>query len=256
MTYLNRRNKTRSLIVAGLLALTCWGCSTHNNSDSRIRRIYHNPFPHQRSLAIAPFQNQSGSGYLEVMAVTDEFYSELQLIDGLQVVAINRVLTAMNNLGINQISSPEDALALPDELEVNGVIVGAVTQYDPYPPPKMGMAVQLYIREQVKASRERIDSMHINPGEMARSGRMVKLSNSPGVKPRAAVVRIIDADQEKVIERIKLYAADRTGNTSPTGWKTYLTSRKYLRFAAHEIIGEMLAQEQQWIKAQKLGEEQ
>ncbi len=239
----------RTLLLLGVLLLSvvlCAGCNKPQRSD----RIYEDPYPLPRTLAVAPFLNQSGSDYLDVLAVTDEFYTELQQVKSLDVVAVNKVLATMSRMGINKISNPDDAVRLADALGVDGVIVGSITQYDPYRPPKMGMAVQLYTAGIDRD--EKLPARHINPGKLARAAKPFALEAGKTLLPRVGVVRIFDADHNDVIDRLKQYAADRSGNDSPSGWETYLTSRRYLRFVSHEVIGEMLALERDWLGQQKV----
>jgi hypothetical protein len=211
------------------------------------------PPPPLRTFAVVPFLNQSGSEFLDPIAVTDEFYTELQLAEGLHVVPVNRVLAALSKTAKTQISSPDEAVALLEALDADGIIVGSVTQYDPYPPPKVGMAVQLYHRETPKPTE--MNSKFIHPGDLARHDRPFE-AMVPGeaIRPRVAVVRIYDADQTEVIEKIKHYAKKRSGLDRPIGWRNYTTSRKYLRFVSHEIIREMLIQEQERLEAEARGE--
>ena len=237
MTCSNRR-KISSLVVMGLIGMMSAAC---RRDVAPINRIYYNPYPRQQSMVVTPFLNQSGCENLDPMAVTDEFYAELQQVEGLQVVPVNRVLAALAQLGLAKVSSPAEALALAKALDADSVMVGSITQYDPYPPPKVGMAVQLYARD--RQDNQQTEALHVNPGEMARAAKNLELSIGQYMQPRAAVVRILDADRDEVIKRIKQYAEKRSGRKSPTGWQTYTTSRNYLRFVAHEIIGELLAQE-------------
>ena len=58
-------------------------------------------------------------------------------------------------------------------------------------------------------------------------------------------VKIFDAGQAEVIERIKEYAQTREGQASPARWKKFTTRKNYLRFVCHEMIGELLAKEKQ-----------
>ncbi len=229
--------------------LTGWvgaGCRT-----SQVQRAYRNPYPQPRSLAVVPFINQSGSEDLDVLAVTDEFYTELQLVEGFTVVPVNRVLAAMNQLGLTGISSPDDAFSIADNLGVDSVIIGSITQYDPYPPPRVGMAVQLYVREQRKNTSASDDPF--KPGTLVRQAQPFEMPYGPELRPRAGLARIIDADQKDVVERLKKYAQSRTGQQRPASWRSYTTQRNYLRFVAHEIIGELIDQEKNWLKTQELG---
>ena len=206
-----------------------------------------------RTIAVAPFLNQSGSEFLDTIAVTDEFYTELQQVEGLHVVPVNRVLAALGKLGKTQVTSPAEAVALLEALNADRLIVGSITQYDPYSPPKVGMAVQLYCRDTPQATE--LNSKFINPGELARHDKpFTGMAPGEPIRPRAAVVRLYDAAQSEVIEKIKRYAKKRNGLEGPTGWRRYITTRNYLRFVSHEIIGEMLAQERERLVAEARGE--
>lgn len=195
-----------------------------------------------QTIAVSPFLNQSGSEVLDTIAVTDEFYTELQQVEGLHVVPVNRVLSALGTLGKTQVDSPDEAYALLEALNADGVVVGSITQYDPYAPPKVGMAVQLYYR--VSPQTTDLDSKYIHPGDLARHDKpFTGMVPGEAIRPRAAVVRIYDADQTEVIEKIKRYAKKRSGSRRPAQWRNYITTRNYLRFVSYEIITEMLAQE-------------
>lgn len=207
-------------------------------------------FDPPRTIAVAPFLNQSGSEFLDTIAVTDEFYTELQQVKGLDVVPINRVLTALGRLGKAQVNSPEEAVALLEALGADGVVVGSITRYDPYDPPKVGMAVQLYNRDPQPSSE--MNSKFIDPGKLARHDKpFTGMVPGEAVRPQAAVVRIYDADQDEVIENIKRYAEKRSGSKRPAKWRNYITTRNYLRFVSYEIITEMLALElgPLWVEA-------
>lgn len=234
-----------------LLAAICLTAFDAGCQTTQVQREYRNPYPQPRSLAVVPFINQSGSENLDVLAVTDEFYTELQLVEGFTVVPVNRVLAAMNQLGLNGISSPEDAFSIADNLGVDGVIIGSITQYDPYPPPRVGMAVQLYVREQRK-NTALTPMIHSNRVPWCDRPNLSICPLAPNYD-RHGLARILDADQKDVVERLKKYAQTRTGQQRPARWQSYTTQRNYLRFVAHEIIGELIAQEKNWLMTQKLG---
>jgi len=248
MTHYSRRVPLLWLCTILWLGLILPGCqSPQNGVDGG------GGFDPPRTIAVAPFLNQSGSEFLDMIAVTDEFYTELQQVEGLHVVPVNRVLATLGNLGKIQVNSPAEAVALLEALNADYVIVGSITRYDPYSPPKVGMAVQLYYRQTPPAAE--LNRKFINPGELARHDKPFAgmLPGEP-IRPRAAVVRIYDADQREVIEKIKRFAKKRSGSERPAGWRNYITTRNYLRFVSHEIIKEMLAQERERLVAETRGE--
>ena len=238
MTY----NYRRVLAPAGailLIGLTLTGCGTNKKEM---------PIPLQpRALAVVPFLNQSGSEHIDIMAVTDEFYTELQQVENFKVVPVDRVLSEMSKLDKNlNLRGPEDALTLAQNLGVEAVIVGAITRYDPYFPPKLGIIVQIYARDDKNL---KTSANHVNPGNIARSPKPFRLTPAKPYQARAAVTRIFDADQNTVVEKIKAYAANRGGKDRPTSWKTYTTRRNYIRFVSYEIIRELLENEKNWLAA-------
>lgn len=244
-----------SLAMFLLIAVVLLGCDT----GSRIERIYHSPYPPEYSIAIVPFRNLSGTSALDVMAVTDEFYFELQqvkVLDArsnrtLQVVPVNRVLAALTELGFQNVGNPEDVMALANNLGADVVIVGLVTEYEPYRPPQIGMMLQLYVREQLD---DKGWSSSVDAKELATTGTSFELPVDLLMKPKTMVVRMFDAGQKDVIEQIKKYARNRKADTTPSGWEKILTSKNYLSFVCHEMIGELLAQERQRLTGVRQGE--
>jgi len=244
MTHYLRR--VWSIRVAFILMLTLVqaGCGPGKRHYNFV-----NPYPGTRSLAVVPFLNQSGSGAVDTIAVTDEFYTQLQQIDGFEVMPVNRVLSTFLRQGINNISNPGDALALADLLKVDAVIVGSITRYDPYFPPCIGMAIQVYARDRKGADAPRID-----PAKLSLAARPFELESNSQMWPRAMVVRIFDANLKKTQKRIKKYEKLHGEEENPLSWKKYTTSRKYLSFVSHEIIGELLAQERDRLRSSKQGD--
>lgn len=205
------------------------------------------------SVAVVPFTNQSGSETLDPLAVTDEFYTELQLAgDGVSVLPVNRVLAAMNSLSLKKIATPSDVELLADALQVDAVIVGAVTLYDPYPPPRVGLIVQLYDRKKW-ASHDPVK--HVDPGQLARSGSGFDLNPPEQMQPIAQVIRVVDAGTRDVIERLKIYANRHMKDEVSSWrepWQRYTTSRNYLRFVSHEVIGELFDRRRSYLAGRPL----
>ncbi len=129
----------RLFIAACCLALS--GCSLL--PDVAHRPSLHNPFPQLSRVAVAPFFNLSDEPTLSGEDVAMAYYAELQTVPGFEVVPVGVVQTAMQANGI-ELSGPAEARRLAQLLDVDAVVVGAVTDYTPYYPPQMGLRVEWY----------------------------------------------------------------------------------------------------------------
>lgn len=103
----------------------------------------HNPFPQLSKVAVAPFFNLSDEPTLDGRRVAIAYYNELQAIPGFEVVPVGVVERAMQDYNL-ALRSPEDVRRLAEILEVDAVAIGAVTEYSPYYPPRMGLQVEWY----------------------------------------------------------------------------------------------------------------
>jgi len=102
-----------------------------------------NPVPGLSTVAVAPFINLSHERAVDGRRFALAYYSELQKVPGFEVVpvGVTEAVIVENNL---QINSPDDVLKLARLLNVDAVVVGAVTDYAPYYPPRVGMQVEWY----------------------------------------------------------------------------------------------------------------
>ena len=125
------------LILSGLGT----GCAAI--PDVRDKPIYHNPFPQLARVVIVPFNNQSDIPTLDMRQVTLAYYSELQSIRGFEVVPVGVVERAMQATG-NDGSDIDQLRRLGKMLGADAVVVGSVTDYSPYYPKRMTLAVNWY----------------------------------------------------------------------------------------------------------------
>ena len=102
-----------------------------------------NPVPEMTRIAVVPFFNLSQESTVDGRRFALAYFSELQKVPGYQVVPVGITETAMQTHQL-QMSDPRDALRLAEILQVDAVVVGAVTDYDPYYPPRIGLQVSWY----------------------------------------------------------------------------------------------------------------
>ncbi len=103
----------------------------------------HNPFPQLSKVAIAPFYNLSEEPTLNGNDVAMAYYNELQLIPGFEVTPPTIVEAEIQASGLMP-NSPETARRLAQALGVDALVVGVVTDYSPYTPPRMTITVKWY----------------------------------------------------------------------------------------------------------------
>lgn len=105
--------------------------------------MYHNPFPQLTKIAIAPFFNLSTEASVDGRQFAEAYGNELQLIPGYEVVPVGVVERAMEAHGLS-LESPEQARALAQQLGVDAIVIGAVTDFRPYYPPRCGLQTEWY----------------------------------------------------------------------------------------------------------------
>ena len=127
------------LLAAGLLALP--GCSIF--PEVAHQPVVHNPFPQLTKVAVAPFFNLSSEPTVDGRQFALAYFNELQLIQGFEVIPVGVVEKTIQTYHL-AMSSPEDARRLAQILGVDAVVIGAVTDFSPYYPPRCGLQIEWY----------------------------------------------------------------------------------------------------------------
>jgi hypothetical protein len=102
----------------------------------------HNPFPQLTKVAVAPFINVSAEPSVDGRQFGIAYFDELQAIQGFEVVPIGTVESVIRNNHL-ALTTPADVRHLAQLLEVD-VVLGVVTDYSPYYPPRCAMQVEWY----------------------------------------------------------------------------------------------------------------
>lgn len=105
--------------------------------------MVHNPFPQLSKIAVAPFFNLSAEPTVDGRRFALAYYNALQSVPGYEVVPVGVVERAMKDYSIS-LSSPQEARRLAQLLGVDVLVIGAVTDYTPYYPPRCGLQVEWY----------------------------------------------------------------------------------------------------------------
>ena len=132
----------RGYLFLTLLLVGSSGCSLILPEVSH-QPVIRNPFPQLSRVAVAPFFNQSDEETIDTRLFSLAYFAELQETPGFEVVPLGVVEEAVIRHRVD-LNGPGEARRLAHILGVDAVVVGAVTDYSPYYPPRCGMRVEWY----------------------------------------------------------------------------------------------------------------
>lgn len=181
-----------------LAALLLGGCNYGKGADPLM-----SPYTDRRLLAVVPLRNESGSLQIDGVKVAEYLARHLENASNVDVVAVNRVLVAMDATGIRAVRSTADVYQLMGVLGVDGIVIGTVTNFDPYDPPKLGMAIELYSNPRSEPARA--------PDIRGLQSAAVDRAPLPAARvPRpTSVSAYLDASDPDVRAQLKRYASNR-----------------------------------------------
>lgn len=190
-------------------------------------------------VVVAPVLNLSNSTDWDPIRLTDTVASELASFEGIAVVPVNRVLAMLASEGKRIVETPADALALATALGADATVVTAITEYEPYDPPRVGILMQWYEHPR----RQRLGSF--DPVVASRSAGELSLVSDErgGAAPTVQVQHVVDASRAAVLEDLERYGTSRMGTGSAYGWQRHMKNQElFLRYASHATIASMLEQ--------------
>jgi hypothetical protein len=132
-------------LLAVLFCTATSGCALW--PDRVLEPQFHNPFPQIYRVAVLPFFNQSAEPTVDGDAVAIAYYNELQTIPGFEVMPLGvskQMLAASIASSGKEPRGGADFQRLARQMGVDAVLVGSITEFTPYYPPRMGLAVDWY----------------------------------------------------------------------------------------------------------------
>ena len=234
------RPRRLMLIALVVLWVGLWFGLAGCNRRIALPKNYASPYPATKLWAVVPFANESGTTVPDPMRVADQLTQQLQQVEGVDVLPVNRVIEAMAAQQFDEVTTLTEAHALMDMLQVDGLLVGSITAWDPYEPPKIGISVQLYSR---RRGKDRVlDSRQLTA---ATSGNQLPTVHQEP-RPIAQVSDYFDAANGDILRRLQQYAYGRTPTDAPAGWRRYLLDMDlYSEFVSHELMRRLFRSEWQ-----------
>ena len=188
-------------------------------------------------VVLAPVLNLSGSRDFDPLKVTDLLASEFVSCEGVAVVPVNMTLAELERRGKLTVETPQEATALARILGADATIVIAITEYNPYYPPIVGMVMQWYpavVSDPALQDTNPVDDAACEPSTL-------QLSDVNNVQPRWQIELVFNAAHKAILADVRRYAGKRGGGASPYGWRKYVQSQElYVRYCGWEMIRTML----------------
>jgi len=114
--------------------------------ETRQRDEIHNPFPQLKRVAVLPFFNQSSEPTVNSDLVAEKYYAALQAIPGFEVlpVGVAKAQWLQYSLAHGEPRTGAEFQQLAKQMGVEALVVGSVTDFDAYYPPRLAMTVHWY----------------------------------------------------------------------------------------------------------------
>jgi len=242
---------TSKQVMWVLAALLLAGCAVFKpRSDPQ---VLHSPYQTRRIWAVLPLRNEAGTATVDGVALADRLTEQVEMVEGIDVLPVNRVLAAMQLMEARQISTPAQARALLAALGADGLIVGTVHAYDAYDPPKIGLALELYTQPAVEQHELDLQRLLVAATEDDAQPAPAPQAGPPGPvrQPVSTVSGLWQGSDPLVRKQLEAYTRER-GPEDPghEGWRRYRSNiNLYSEFVARAAIARLLDAESQRLKA-------
>jgi len=211
------------------------GCSGTQRAEPTILLA---PYPTERVWAVVPFANESGVSSINGASVADKFVAEIEGVDGLRCLPLNRTLAVMQQLGMTEVSDLRQVYTLMRALQADGLVLGTVTEWDPYKPLRFGAAIE------VVSLLDGVDGRALDLKELT-----MPVADSGGGLDSARVAssqasRLFDGRSNATLRDLERYATGRSDPDSALGTRVYeLRLDLFMSFGAYVLIRDLLEQE-------------
>lgn len=192
--------------------------------------------------AVVPLANESGASAADPYAISDKIVAAIDEVQGVTCLPVNRTIAAMRARGLHSLRTPADARILADTLGADAIVIGTITAYDPYDPPKLGLGLALYAKPRGQGGQQdTLDPMQL---QSAYSDDQLQVRAAREPLPVATVSEHLDGANHAVQEEIRMFAVGRHDPQSAAGWRAVLMDMdRFTAFAAYTTVSRLLDQE-------------
>ncbi len=210
-----------TIMLFFLIVVVSTGCTVTDTTDTLRSKLFPKEFTsisyhksaeydyhNVQRVLLVPFTIESGRD--KVMdEVTDAFMIELQKKSTFEAVkpqGFQDMMSQQKDVWSRGLIRPETIIEAKSRYNVDAIIIGTITQYQPYEPPVLGIKIAMF---------------------SAVSGNIMWSTDAIFDSSEASVIQLLKAYYKKVYQR----------KQSLYDWKIILLSMKrYARFVAHHMV--------------------
>ncbi len=218
-----RRAPLALVLLSGCAAFESW----------KYKAYPANPYPDIHVVAVMPVFNHSLEPRVEGMEFANLLASELSKFEGVRAIRPQVLRKALPEA--DKPVALEDLLKAARLHRADAVIVAAVTDYDPYDPPRIGLSVQF-----LRTSGRALSSAEIDRIVQSASWRRgpVPLARDQAANLIAAFEAVYDAHEDRIRKEIVQYAHAQDQSDTPfAGEREFLAVQaRYLQFVSNLVV--------------------
>lgn len=230
-----RARAARSLIAgtAGLVLLS--GCATA--ASIKYYSYPRNPIHGVEKVAVVPFGNFTRA-QVDMLAFSETFASELVQFQGMTVIRPTEAWAKAKEGGYAlPPASTAEAVKLAKFLGADAIVVGGITEYDPYYPPRVAVAAQM-----IGVKRFSLRSVDVD--RLIPSGKPFKVDAGRQDLVIAALEKVYDSNFEITRVELRGYTQAHSGDDHafPEEDATLRVMERYWRFVSNRMIRALVDQ--------------
>lgn len=227
------------LLVCGFAGFNLLGCQAMSTKPMALP----SPYPTRQVWAVAPLRNESGTLQADSLRFADKLAEQIEQVQGVSVLPVNRTLAAMEQLQIREITSPAQVVALQRLLAADALVIGSISGYDSYDPPKVGLIVELHrvIRTPAIGDLQQVRRFAVSASAKGNT------LDANGISPRpiSVVSHFYDAADPHTRDELQRFADRRGGeDNDPATWRLYrIDMDRYETFTCYATVARLIDQE-------------
>jgi hypothetical protein len=233
--------RTGAILAVTVAVAALGGCAPITDRiEVRGEKLF-NSLSGVNTVVVAPMMNLSTNRDVDLVETTNAFASELQQVQGLTVVPLGRVYQYLAQSKVATVGSPEEARQLAKAFGAQACIVAAVTEYDPYNPPRVGLTVQMFTVGELPPPR---GTPGFDPVEAEQAGVPLAAPQTGESRPRDVLSHVFSGRNVEVEHLAQKYARERMTDSTPFGWRRFVADQhEFVRLCCYGMIREMLGEQ-------------